>query len=172
MLNHPADAHVCWTGFKKSPEAVDSKDERHSSERVSRFSNITCAGLNRSIVDGGMWFLKKLKNSTALHQFCFTDSKNPMTTFMYRLSEAPGLSFFKNVLLVASPQDGYAPFYSARVEVCNPNHTQISTAAALIIYKWIYEYTRIYVQVFSVLRMHLQTQLLMSVDHLDQTLKP
>lgn len=36
---------------------------------------------------------------------------------MYRLSEAPGLHFFKNVLFVASPQDGYAPFYSARVEV-------------------------------------------------------
>jgi hypothetical protein len=45
------------------------------------------------------------------------DSKNPLTSFMYRLSEAPGLHFFKNVLFVASPQDGYAPFYSARVEV-------------------------------------------------------
>ena len=56
-----------------------------------------------------------------------------MTTFMYRLSEAPGLSFFKNVLLVASPQDGYAPFYSARVEVCTATHAQINTAAALII---------------------------------------
>lgn len=30
---------------------------------------------DNSIVDGGMWFLKKLKNSTALHQFSFTDSK-------------------------------------------------------------------------------------------------
>jgi hypothetical protein len=83
-----------------------------------------------------MWFLKKLKNSTALHQFCFTDSKNPKTSFMYRLSEAPGLGFFKNVLLVASPQDGYAPFYSARVEVCGPNHAQINTTAALTIYQW------------------------------------
>mmetsp|Transcript_4715 Transcript_4715/g.9606 ORF Transcript_4715/g.9606 Transcript_4715/m.9606 type:complete len:114 (-) Transcript_4715:63-404(-) len=36
---------------------------------------------------------------------------------MYRLSEAPSLTTFKNVLLVASPQDGYAPFYSARIEV-------------------------------------------------------
>eukprot|EP00802_Teleaulax_amphioxeia_P016967 Tamp_17106.p1 GENE.Tamp_17106~~Tamp_17106.p1 ORF type:complete len:301 (+),score=57.98 Tamp_17106:74-904(+) len=72
---------------------------------------------DNSFVDGGLWFLKKIKNSASLHQFSLTDSKNPLTSFMYRLSEAPGLHFFKNVLLVASPQDGYAPFYSARVEV-------------------------------------------------------
>jgi len=29
-----------------------------------------------------------------------------------------GLEFFKNILLVASPQDRYVPFHSARIEVC------------------------------------------------------
>lgn len=30
----------------------------------------------------------------------------------------PGLQFFKNVVLVASPQDRYVPFHSARIEMC------------------------------------------------------
>lgn len=29
-----------------------------------------------------------------------------------------GLKFFKNILLLASPQDRYVPFHSARIEVC------------------------------------------------------
>ncbi|GAA6075791.1 protein FAM135B, partial [Tachysurus ichikawai] len=28
------------------------------------------------------------------------------------------LQFFKNVVLVASPQDRYVPFHSARIEMC------------------------------------------------------
>lgn len=68
-------------------------------------------------VDIGMWVLKKVKNSTALHQFSLSDSKDPLTSYMYRLSDMPVLHLFKNVLLVASPQDGYAPYTSARLEV-------------------------------------------------------
>jgi hypothetical protein len=41
------------------------------------------------------------------HQFSLTDSKDPKTAFLYRLSAAPGLSSFKHVLLVASPQVYY-----------------------------------------------------------------
>jgi hypothetical protein len=29
-----------------------------------------------------------------------------------------GLEYFKNILLLASPQDRYVPFHSARIEVC------------------------------------------------------
>ena len=43
---------------------------------------------DNSLVDGGLWFLKKFKNSTALHQFALTDSKDPRTTFMYRYAYA------------------------------------------------------------------------------------
>lgn len=31
---------------------------------------------------------------------------------------ATGLQYFKNVVLVASPQDRYVPFHSARIEMC------------------------------------------------------
>lgn len=37
------------------------------------------------------------------------------TRLFYVLS---GLQFFKNVVLVASPQDRYVPFHSARIEMC------------------------------------------------------
>ena len=46
---------------------------------------------DNSLVDGGLWFLKKVKNSTALHQFALTDSKDPLTTFMYRYAYATPL---------------------------------------------------------------------------------
>lgn len=29
-----------------------------------------------------------------------------------------GLEYFKNILLIASPQDRYVPFHSARIEIC------------------------------------------------------
>ncbi|CAH2286005.1 FAM135B [Pelobates cultripes] len=33
-------------------------------------------------------------------------------------NQKPGLQYFKNVVLVASPQDRYVPFHSARIEMC------------------------------------------------------
>lgn len=29
-----------------------------------------------------------------------------------------GFEYFKNILLIASPQDRYVPFHSARIEIC------------------------------------------------------
>jgi hypothetical protein len=87
-----------------------------------------------SLLDSGMWFLKKWKNSAALHQLCLTDNQeNLRSSFIYRLSEAKGLQHFKHVLLLSSPQDGYAPFYSSRVEVCqealhDPKHGSLHMA--------------------------------------------
>ena len=39
-------------------------------------------------------------------------------SFVYSSFVHLGLEFFKNILLVASPQDRYVPFHSARIEVC------------------------------------------------------
>ncbi|KAJ3609655.1 hypothetical protein NHX12_024171 [Muraenolepis orangiensis] len=47
---------------------------------------------NSALVSTGLWLMQKLKKS--------------------------GLQFFKNVVLVASPQDRYVPFHSARIEMC------------------------------------------------------
>jgi len=39
------------------------------------------------LIDAGLWFLKKWKNSKCLYQFSLSDNKNITDTFLYKLSE-------------------------------------------------------------------------------------
>ncbi|KAI5100875.1 protein FAM135B, partial [Silurus meridionalis] len=71
-----------------------------------------------TLVSTGLWLMQKLKKSGSLLQLTFRDHVDPRQTFLYALSQKPGLQFFKNVVLVASPQDRYVPFHSARIEMC------------------------------------------------------
>ncbi|XP_067112010.1 protein FAM135B [Osmerus mordax] len=71
-----------------------------------------------TLVSTGLWLMQKLKKSGSLLQLTFRDHTDPRKTFLYLLSQKPGLQFFKNVVLVASPQDRYVPFHSARIEMC------------------------------------------------------
>uniref|UniRef100_A0A3Q3JTL7 DUF676 domain-containing protein n=1 Tax=Monopterus albus TaxID=43700 RepID=A0A3Q3JTL7_MONAL len=71
-----------------------------------------------TLVSTGLWLMQKLKKSGSLLQLTFRDHADPRKTFLYLLSQKPGLQFFKNVVLVASPQDRYVPFHSARIEMC------------------------------------------------------
>ncbi|XP_061520656.1 protein FAM135B isoform X3 [Phycodurus eques] len=73
---------------------------------------------NSTLVSTGLWLMQKLKKSGSLLQLTFRDHMDPRKTFLYLLSQKPGLHFFKNVVLVASPQDRYVPFHSARIEMC------------------------------------------------------
>ncbi|XP_069559478.1 protein FAM135B isoform X1 [Brachyistius frenatus] len=73
---------------------------------------------NSTLVSTGLWLMQKLKKSGSLLQLTFKDHVEPRKTFLYLLSQKPGLQFFKNVVLVASPQDRYVPFHSARIEMC------------------------------------------------------
>jgi len=53
-----------------------------------------------------------------LKQLRLIDSSTPETSFLAKLSqESKCLSFFKNVVLIASEQDYYVPFCSARLEL-------------------------------------------------------
>jgi predicted alpha/beta hydrolase family esterase len=70
------------------------------------------------VFDTGMWFLKKWKKSIVLNQLGMTDSKNIEQTTIYLLSQQPGLEWFKHIILVSSFQDQYAPFDSARIQIC------------------------------------------------------
>ena len=47
------------------------------------------------------------------------DTQNVEQSFIYKLSEKPGLQWFNHVVLVSSNQDGYVPFDSARMQLCN-----------------------------------------------------
>uniref|UniRef100_A0A8C4SS75 DUF676 domain-containing protein n=1 Tax=Erpetoichthys calabaricus TaxID=27687 RepID=A0A8C4SS75_ERPCA len=71
-----------------------------------------------ALVSTGLWLMQKLKKSGSLLQLTFRDNTDPRKTFLYLLSQKPGLQYFKNVVLVASPQDRYVPFHSARIEMC------------------------------------------------------
>ncbi|XP_043923219.1 protein FAM135B [Protopterus annectens] len=73
---------------------------------------------NSTLVSTGLWLMQKLKKSGSLLQLTFRDNVDLRKTFLYQLSQKPGLQYFKNVVLVASPQDRYVPFHSARIEIC------------------------------------------------------
>eukprot|EP00914_Ancora_sagittata_P031367 GHVO01063428.1.p1 GENE.GHVO01063428.1~~GHVO01063428.1.p1 ORF type:complete len:298 (+),score=57.79 GHVO01063428.1:83-976(+) len=68
------------------------------------------------VVEMGIWVLKKIRNSLSLKQLTMSDHKHIQSTFLHRLSKAPGLSSFRCVVLLSSAQDQYVPFDSARIE--------------------------------------------------------
>ncbi|XP_068011583.1 protein FAM135B [Melanerpes formicivorus] len=73
---------------------------------------------NSTLVSTGLWLMQKLKKSGSLLQLTFRDNADLRKCFLYQLSKKTGLQYFKNVVLVASPQDRYVPFHSARIEMC------------------------------------------------------
>ncbi|KAJ7946668.1 hypothetical protein O6P43_031564 [Quillaja saponaria] len=69
------------------------------------------------IFNSGLWLLKKLKGLQCFHQLTLTDDPDLRRTFFYKLSKQKTLENFRNVLLLSSPQDGYVPYHSARMEL-------------------------------------------------------
>lgn len=67
------------------------------------------------IVSVGMWAVRKWYNSKSLLQLSLKDAPNPADSFLYHLSEAPSLEHFRHVVLLASPQDKYVPYHSAKI---------------------------------------------------------
>jgi len=86
---------------------------------------------NSALVSTGMWFMQKWKKSDSLLQLSFKDSNDMRKAYLYSLSRAPGLSSFKNILLVASQQDKYVPFASARMEMIRPALKDITGIGAI-----------------------------------------
>lgn len=70
------------------------------------------------LINMGIWIMQKWKKSGSLLQLSLKDNQDLYKTFLYKLSMKPSLEYFKHVLLVASPQDRYAPYHSARIEMC------------------------------------------------------
>ncbi|KAG6737836.1 hypothetical protein POTOM_059367 [Populus tomentosa] len=73
---------------------------------------------SNSLFNSGMWLLKKLKGTQCIHQLTFTDDPNLQNTFLYKLCEQKTLENFRHIVLLSSPQDGYVPYHSARIELC------------------------------------------------------
>ncbi|KAM0836784.1 hypothetical protein ACQ4PT_062065 [Festuca glaucescens] len=73
---------------------------------------------SNSLFNSGLWLLKKLKGTQCIHQLTFSDDQDPQNTFFYKLCKLKTLENFKNIILLSSPQDGYVPYHSARIELC------------------------------------------------------
>lgn len=67
------------------------------------------------IVSVGMWAVRKWYNSKSLLQLSLKDAPNPSDSFLYHLSESSSLEYFRHVVLLASPQDKYVPYHSAKI---------------------------------------------------------
>uniref|UniRef100_UPI00358E979D protein FAM135A isoform X2 n=1 Tax=Myxine glutinosa TaxID=7769 RepID=UPI00358E979D len=87
---------------------------------------------NSTLVNTGLWFMQKLKKSSSLLQLTLRDNPDPRRTFLYKLSQKPGLQYFKHVVLVGSTQDRYVPFHSARIEMCKTAAKDKSAGAVYI----------------------------------------
>ncbi|XP_031492207.1 uncharacterized protein LOC116258892 isoform X2 [Nymphaea colorata] len=72
---------------------------------------------SNTLFNSGLWLLKKLKGAHCIHQLTFSDDADMHNTFLYKLCKKT-LENFKNIILLSSPQDGYVPYHSARIEFC------------------------------------------------------
>ncbi|KAI3746992.1 hypothetical protein L6452_09434 [Arctium lappa] len=81
---------------------------------------------SNSLFNSGLWLLKKLKNTRCIHQLTFTDDIDLQNTFFYKLCKQKTLESFKNIILLSSPQDGYVPYHSARIEMCQASSQDYS----------------------------------------------
>jgi hypothetical protein len=68
------------------------------------------------LVDAGLWLLNTMKKCTSILQLTMQDSETIEDCFLYKLSMKAGLRWFKKVVFLASQQDLYVPFHSARVQ--------------------------------------------------------
>ncbi|XP_059650912.1 uncharacterized protein LOC132297640 [Cornus florida] len=73
---------------------------------------------SNSLFNSGLWLLKKLKGTQCIHQLTFTDDPDLQNTFFFKLCKQKSLENFRNIILLSSPQDGYVPYHSARLETC------------------------------------------------------
>ncbi|XP_029144542.2 uncharacterized protein [Arachis hypogaea] len=73
---------------------------------------------SNSLFNSGLWLFKKLKGTQCIHHLTFTDDPHFQNTFLYKLSKQKTLEYFRNIILISSPQDGYIPYHSARIESC------------------------------------------------------
>ena len=69
-----------------------------------------------TVVDVGLWFINTMKKCTSIEQLTMQDNEDLKSTFLYKLSKEPGLSWFKRLVFLGSHQDLYVPYYSARIQ--------------------------------------------------------
>lgn len=86
------------------------------------------------IVSVGMWAVRKWYNSKSLLQLSLKDAPNSSDSFLYHLSEAPSLEYFRHVVLLASPQDKYVPYHSAKIATLSRDAAFLSSVSLRIMH--------------------------------------
>jgi hypothetical protein len=103
--------------------AVSHQNFKHLRDKLYTYLSLSGPHLgtlynSSGLVNMGLWLMQKWKKSGSLLQLSLKDHSDLRKTFLYNMSKKPALEFFKQVLLVASIQDRYVPFHSARIEMC------------------------------------------------------
>lgn len=88
---------------------------------------------SNSLFNSGLWLLKKFKGTQCIHQLTFTDDPDIQNTFLYKLCKEKTLEHFRNIILLSSPQDGYVPYHSARIEMCQASSGDTSKKAKVFL---------------------------------------
>lgn len=94
--------------------------------------HLGCRKNKSFLVSMGMKFLNKVRKESIINELQLDDNKSFEKCFMYRLAENDCMSWFKNILLVSSPQDSYVPYESARIQ---PNETKKSSKTSKVMHK-------------------------------------
>ena len=88
---------------------------------------------NNSILSSAMWVYQRWTKSQSLRQLNLKDAGEPKQGFVHSLAQkSVGLSAFKHVVLVASGQDRYAPFFSARIQIAPAASEESAVGSASI----------------------------------------
>lgn len=90
---------------------------------------------NNSLLTSAMWVYQRWTKSASLRQLNIKDCASPQQGFVASLAQKPALEKFKHVVLVASGQDRYAPFFSARIQVAPTanERSQIGSASIAMV---------------------------------------
>ncbi|KAI4339787.1 hypothetical protein MLD38_024690 [Melastoma candidum] len=88
---------------------------------------------SNSLFNSGLWLLKKFKGTPCIHQLTFTDAPDLENTFLYQLCKHKTLANFRNIVLLSSPQDGYIPYHSARIELCQASSSDNSKKSKIFL---------------------------------------
>ena len=68
------------------------------------------------LTEAGLSIISKLKPIESLSQLSNRDNSDLEKTFIYKLSKEGSLKHFKRIVLIASIDDYYVPWHSARIE--------------------------------------------------------
>ena len=82
--------------------------------------HLGCRKSKSMLVNLGMKYLNKFKKDLVITQLQMDDAPDMKDSYMYKLAVDDKLHWFKNIILVSSPQDSYVPYVSARIQLSKP----------------------------------------------------